>query len=277
MVSNPSTHAHDPLALHRCVDRHVFEVLSHDLVSTCMGTLVDASAMISARKGSIDGQLFLIKHLLILREHIAPFGTNFAIREKNLDFNRLKDAAFGLLHKGNKLFALNGSNALIEFLLEAPQVTENYTDAKKDVDVQLKTVCERFIADVSKSMISPLTSFLAKASAFARVKAASKPSDASPPSIKLQPFAHPDKVKQVVNETHMLLRAQSTATFRSLALYLGNRDTECVLFRPIAASIVESYQQLVSLLDAEYTPEDREIIGCPAIEHIRLMLAPPTS
>jgi conserved oligomeric Golgi complex subunit 3 len=109
--------------LYRCVDKPIFQGLSQEALTYCIQSLTNAAQLITANKTSIDGKLFEIKHLLILREQIAPFRVDFTMKETSLDFSKVKTAAYELLQKRKQLFSLGTNNALLEFLLEGtPQV-----------------------------------------------------------------------------------------------------------------------------------------------------------
>lgn len=106
--------------LYRSLERDAFLGLAQDVVAGCLESLKKAAADISANKSVSDGQLFLIKHLLIVREQIAPFKIECTIREVELDFTKIKTAALNLLHNGGNIFSLKSNNGLLQFLFEFP-------------------------------------------------------------------------------------------------------------------------------------------------------------
>lgn len=111
-----------------------------------------------------------MKHLLILREQIAPFQVDFTVKEYSLDFSKVKTAAFGLLEKRSRLFTLS-NNALLEFLLEgAPQMKEQLIDSRKHVDAKLKTSCQRLIQHITRLLIDPVILLLERTKSNQQVK-----------------------------------------------------------------------------------------------------------
>uniref|UniRef100_A0A3B3R7D3 Conserved oligomeric Golgi complex subunit 3 n=1 Tax=Paramormyrops kingsleyae TaxID=1676925 RepID=A0A3B3R7D3_9TELE len=253
--------------LYRCIDRAVFQGLSQEALSACIQSLLKAADIIMKNKMQIDGQLFLIKHLLILREQIAPFHTDFAIKEISLDLKKTRDAAFKILNpkKVPSFFRLNSNNAILEFLLEGtPEIKEHYIDSKKEVDRHLKSSCEQFIQQQTQLFVAGLEDFLAKVSALKTMAIQGGPTY----NLSMQPWAQPAKINDVVMATYRVMKTKLPATLHSMSLYLANKDTEFILFKPVRNNIQQVFQKLHGLLQEEYSGEDLQIIACPSMEQV---------
>jgi len=58
---------------------------------------------------------------------------------------------------------MGSNNSLLEFIVDGtPQVKEYFLDSRKDVDKQLKTVCELFISHCTQILIGSLRTFVNK-------------------------------------------------------------------------------------------------------------------
>lgn len=218
--------------------------------------------------------------MLIIREQIAPFRVDFTVKETSLDFSKVKTAAFGLLQKRKQLFALGTNNALLEFLLDGtPQVKEHLHDSRKDVDRQLKTVCEQFIRDATKLLIEPLTVFLDKAQHLLKQpQAAVQSPQATTPKInyalRQTPWASPQQISGIIQESQRLIKSKLSTFQRSMQLYLSNRDTEFILFRPIRNNIIGAFVKLEQTLTTNgYSNDDLIITSCPTADQISLLLS----
>ncbi|PIK55765.1 putative conserved oligomeric Golgi complex subunit 3 [Apostichopus japonicus] len=257
--------------LYRCIDRSIFQGLSQEILQCCIQSLLLASDSIVKKKSEVDGELFLIKHLLILREQIAPFQVEFAIKETSLDFSSTRNAAMDFFNKKGRLFSLGSNNSVLEFLLEgAPLVTEYYVDSKKDVDNQLKKTCEGFIRHCTHVMTLELTTFLTKAEV---VKNIGQEGEGPKVSLRSQPFANPEKLRDIVGITNKQIKSLVSVIFEKMSLYLANKDTEYILFRPVKTNIQQSFQRFEVLVKDNYTEEDQQIIGCPSAEQVNLLLS----
>lgn len=281
------------------MDRPIFQGLSQEALKLCIQSVSHAAGKIAASKTPIDGELFEIKHLLILREQIAPFRVDFTVKETSLDFSKVKTAAFGLLHKRKQLFSMGSNNAILEFLLEGtPQIKEHLLDSRKEVDRQLKTVCERYIKDSVHMLVGPLVTFLDKAQALlAQATPAATQSPESTKSsyvLRQSPWASPQQISSIIQETQRLIKAKLAVLQRAMQLYLSNRDTEFIIFRPIRVSIkgfcikslyisllspfqnniIQSFVKLEQLLTTNgYSTDDMIITSCPSAEQVSILLS----
>ncbi|XP_060689339.1 conserved oligomeric Golgi complex subunit 3 isoform X1 [Hemiscyllium ocellatum] len=258
--------------LYRCIDRAVFQGLSQEALSACIHSLLGAADSIIKNKTPTDGQLFLIKHLLILREQIAPFHTDFAIKEISLDLKKTREAAFKMLNPRSvpRLFRLSSNNSILEFLLEgSPEIKEHYIDSKKEVDRNLKSACEKFIQHQTKLFVGLLEEFVTKVSALKTMGHQGGPKY----NLAQQPWAHPAKINDVVASTYKTIKVQLPTTLRSLSLYLSNKDTEFILFKPVRTNVQQTFQKLQGVLQEDFSGEDLQIIACPSMDQISLLLS----
>ncbi|XP_065202553.1 conserved oligomeric Golgi complex subunit 3 [Planococcus citri] len=251
--------------LYRCVENAVFQGLAQEAISCCLQNVNEAAQTISKNKSVLDGHLFQIKHLLILREQIAPFQVDMTVTEMSLDFSNLKTAAYGLFQR-NKLFALNSNNAILEFILHgSPLLKENYLDSRKIVDKQLKTTCEAFIAYAASLVTNPITNFMQKVHEHRTVH--------STEPVKSTAFGKPEMVQEVVKESVKTVKSFIGMLQHKMELYLANPDTQFILYKPIKNNIISSFAKMQAVLGENYDTEEQLLIGCPTPEQISVLLS----
>lgn len=266
--------------LYRCIDSPVFQSLSQEALAHCIQSVSHAAQMIATKTTSIDGELFEIKHMLIIREQIAPFRVDFTSRETSLDFSKTKTAAFSLIQRRKQLFAMDSNNALLEFLFDsAPQVKEHILDSRKDVDRHLKAICENFIKDATNLLIGPLTAFIEKAQNALKANEQTQQS-AQPNAVRINyvlrqaPWASPQQISGIIQESQRFIKSKLAGLQRAMLLYLANKDTEFILFRPIRNNCIGAFVRLEQLLTTNgYTADDMIIAACPTADQISVLLS----
>ncbi|XP_022971381.1 conserved oligomeric Golgi complex subunit 3 [Cucurbita maxima] len=242
--------------LYRCLEPVVFTGLAQEAVEVCSTSIQNASKLIAKRSSPMDGQLFLIKHFLILREQIASFDVEFSATHKELDFSHVLEHLRRILRGQTSIFDWTKSTSLARTL--SPRVLESQIDAKKDLEKNLKATCEEFIMSVTKLVVDPMLSFVTKVTA---VKVASGHQNQKLESILEKPlrdqaFATPEKVVELVQKVNAAIQQQLPMVMEKMKLYLQNPTTRMILFNPIKVNIVEAHLQVQNLLKAEYSSEE---------------------
>ncbi|KAF6151279.1 hypothetical protein GIB67_020601 [Kingdonia uniflora] len=260
--------------LYRSLEPAVFTGLAQEAVEVCSTSIQKASKLIAKRSTPMDGQLFLIKHLLILREQIAPFDIEFSVTYKELDFSHVLEHLRRILRGQASLFDWSRSTSLARTL--SPRVLESQIDAKKDLERNLKATCEEFIMSVTKVVVDPMLSFVTKVTAV-KVALSSGSQNQKADSIlakplKNQAFATPEKVSELVQKVAEAIQEELPRVMAKMKLYLQNPSTRTILFKPIKTNIVEAHLQVYSLIKTEYSAEEIQGIGMVSIQDLQVQL-----
>ncbi|MGH0133947.1 UNVERIFIED_CONTAM: hypothetical protein FKN15_038118 [Acipenser sinensis] len=116
-----------------------------------------------------------------------------------------------------------------------PEIKEHYIDSKKEVDRHLKSSCEHFIQQQTKLFVGKLEDLLTKVAALKTMASQGGPKY----NLSQQPWAQPAKINDIVATTYKTLKTKLPATLQSMSLYLANKDTEFILFKPVRVRTTE--------------------------------------
>ncbi|KAL7410216.1 Sec34-like family-domain-containing protein [Mrakia frigida] len=230
--------------LHNFIDAAIFEDVAQEAVTLCRQSLFSASEALRIKKGEVDGALFLVRHLLILKEML---GSVEMVR---------RDMGGGMLGVTEAFSALLAS--ALSFLPTALtfgygatvgrglRMNQHMEDAKVDLDRSLKSSCEDLITYATLASTAPTRAFLLQANSYL--------SGSAPGSRDLaaQPWATPEKVLEVHEEVRKSVRRELKQWLGQLRMYLEDRKAVEVLIPPTQSSIVDAYRPFHDLVRAEY-------------------------
>ncbi|WWD19057.1 hypothetical protein CI109_103515 [Kwoniella shandongensis] len=230
--------------LYTYVDNAVFEDLAQEAVTTCRRSLSTASDQLGAKKEKkMDGKLFLIRHLLILKEMTAGLALG---KNRRREWSGIGDFLKSLLDNATSLLGYQRGSVV--------KASEFAPDARTDVDRALKIACEELISLVVARSTIPLRLFLDKCTSYLSKSASTNASAGGSKNADLsaQEFATPDKVRDVHEEFKKVVEKEVGIWKDDLRRYLMDEETVGVLVPPALNAIVDSYRQFHDLIRAEY-------------------------
>ncbi|OQV12824.1 Conserved oligomeric Golgi complex subunit 3 [Hypsibius exemplaris] len=251
------------------LDSQSFKIVAQDVIFQTLDSLTRASVDLLKLKGQLHADLFLISHVLVLREHLTLYQMDLSTEETSLDFSRVVGAAKGIVSRSATMLSLTSRNALLDFFLSSsPDVKVSTVDCRKEVDARLRGVCLRLVDHVCGKILGPLPEFVDKAEI---VLSMEKPS--SPIRLNNQAFATPQEVKELVAVVYRAVKNDLPATLTQFLLYLISMDTQYVLYKPVRANISRCLERMNKvILDGYPEEEDRAVIGWPSLEQWNAML-----
>lgn len=102
--------------------------------------------MLATKKSQLDADLFLIKHLLILKEQVGAFDIEYVRPETEIDFSGVVDRFREFSRMESGIF----SPTALRKVVQLPMVVENMLDAKEELDGKLRIAINRFTSTTAE-------------------------------------------------------------------------------------------------------------------------------
>jgi hypothetical protein len=243
--------------IYRVLEMPTFQGLAQEAVDLCIASLKQASQMIGQRalpstSGGLgplvqlmDSQLFLVKHLLVLREQVAAFECDLVANEKYFNFSNVWEA----LH-------LKLPDGLLGIL--KPKLHMTQIDSKKDMEAELKAACELLITNLTAHLTQPLAAWNTQIDDFLKRAGSDRA------SLKDQPFMAPGHLEEIIGAFLSGVRERVPFAAAHIRLYLsasgassGDRSsaslqsTAAILFKPVQKRLVDTWGRLEGLLEEQ--------------------------
>ena len=143
--------------IYRLVNSSIFDDLAHQIVHQTTASLHTASNLIAQKSSKVDAQLFLLRHLLLLKSQIVAFDIEYVRPDVAFDFSGVTNTFYELRDRGGLFnprswlrLVTSGAGVLI------PRVVENMFDAKVELDGRLRTVINDFCLGAAQTMTAGL-------------------------------------------------------------------------------------------------------------------------
>ncbi|GJJ06414.1 hypothetical protein Clacol_000605 [Clathrus columnatus] len=217
--------------LYDFVNPVVFNDIAQEAIDYCRQSLKVAADQISSNTvpDSIShGQLFLIRHLLILKD----IAVQLNLSHQSTQIRPELDTLGTVLRNTSALFQSSGILSLVGSG-ETPSI-----NARSEIDNDLKSTCDKFIFRCAENAVMPLRTFLEHSN--------------TPRPSKDDVFAQPPKVIQLYEDFCKTCGHTINASLELLNMYLQDERTVRLLMIPIKTKIMEVYNSFQDVVGKEY-------------------------
>jgi len=247
--------------LYGVIEMPVFEHYARRSVELCVQSLKAGSEGVKRTRSQLHGDLFLVRHLLVLREQLIPFEIRLQGVEMQLDFKPTGAALSHLAQSPRSILRFDVANGLLQLAWDGlPAIREMQVDARKNLDLVLKDACLGLKASAVKMLLGPLDAFLSKVTAFVGdipVDAASGastgvagdmlasdgsdsvvqlPAEARA-SLKNQAFVRPERIMEMLDSVQSTAMQSAPDLRDIMKLYIDNSVARTILLKPVQQEI----------------------------------------